>query len=78
VISGTVNARTEVIIPVKILGTDGIAIEVDVILDTGFTGSLTLPDDLILSLGLSRRAGGRAILADGSSKSFGVFAAQVE
>ena len=77
-IIGTVNARTEAIVTVRILGSDGIAIEVDAILDTGFTGSLTLPDSLIVSLGLSRRASSRANLADGSSKSFEVYAAQVE
>jgi len=78
VIRGTVNARTEAVIPIKILAADGIAIEVDAILGTGFTGSLTLRDSLVMSLGLSRRAGSRANLADGSSKSFGVYAAQVE
>ena len=77
-IRGTVNARTEAVIPIRILAFDGIAIEVDAILDTGFTVSLTLPDSLIASLGLSRRAGSRAFLADGSSKSCGVYAAQVE
>ena len=77
-IRGTVNARTEAVIPIKILAADGIAIEVDAILGTGFTGSLTLRDSLVMSLGLSRRAGSRANLADGSSKSFGVYAAQVE
>jgi clan AA aspartic protease len=78
VISGKVNARAEAVIPISILASDGIAIEVNAILDTGFTGSLTLPDALIASLGLSRRAGSTANLADGSSKSFGVYAAQVE
>ena len=47
------------------------------VVDTGYTGSLTLPAGVATSLGLARRSGGRAVLADGSVRRFDTFAAEV-
>lgn len=50
---------------------------VDAILDTGFTGSLTLPFALIESLGLRWRSRSSAVLANGESLAFDLFLATV-
>ena len=58
-------------------GLDGVETEVDAVVDTGYTGSLALPAAVVASLGLTRRSGGRAVLADGSLRRFDTFAAEV-
>jgi predicted aspartyl protease len=50
---------------------------VDVIVDSGFTASLTLPMTRMSALGLARQSGGTAVLADGSVRQFDIFAAEV-
>jgi clan AA aspartic protease len=74
---GTVNARLEAIVRLKLRGPAGDELEIDAVIDTGYTGSLTLPARVAQALGLSRRAGGRAVLADGSVRRFDTFAAEV-
>ena len=51
-IIGTVNAQLEILIRVPIRDAAGYEQEVEAQLDTGFTGSLTIPHALITSLGL--------------------------
>ena len=51
--------------------------EVEVLLDTGFTGSLTLPPSLIASLGLRWRSRSNAILANGKVEEFDIYVATV-
>ena len=48
--------------------------KVEVVIDTGFTGFLMLPSDLIKRLKLQLIGNRRAILGDGSSVSFDLFA----
>ena len=74
---GAVNARLEAIITLRIRGPSGDELEVAAVIDTGYTGSLTLPAGVAASLGLARRSGGRAVLADGSVRRFDTFAAEV-
>jgi len=50
---------------------------VDVIVDSGFTASLTLPVTMVTALGLARQSGGTAVLADGSVRQFDICAAEV-
>jgi clan AA aspartic protease len=50
---------------------------VETVIDTGFTGSVTLPLSLITSLGLPRAGWGKAILADGSRIAFDLYEATV-
>jgi clan AA aspartic protease len=76
-VHGAVNARIEAILRLRVRGPTGSEIEVDAVLDTGYTGSLTLPTAVADSLGLVRRSGGQAVLADGSSRRFDTFAAEV-
>ena len=74
---GAVNARLEAILRLKVRGPKGVEVEIDAVLDTGYTGSLTLPASVAHSLDLVRRSGGQAVLADGSSRRFDTFAAEV-
>ena len=46
-------------------------------MDTGFSGSLTLPPAIISTLGLPFRSRGSAILADGNQAQFDIYAATV-
>ena len=76
-ISGSVNARHEILIRVPVHDAAAREQQVEAILDTGFTGSLTLPPALIASLGLPWRSLGGAVLANGSVEQFDVYAATV-
>jgi len=74
---GEVNERLEAIVPLRVRGPAGDELELAAVIDTGYTGSLTLPAVVAASLGLARRSGGRALLADGSVRRFDTFAAEV-
>ena len=76
-IRGTVNARHEVVVRLRVRGPSGGESDMDVIVDTGFTASLTLPVTMVSALGLARQSGGTAVLADGSVRQFDIFAAEV-
>jgi predicted aspartyl protease len=51
--------------------------EVDAIINTEYTGQLTLPPDLVSALNLPRLRQSRALLADGSEIMFDVYEAAV-
>jgi clan AA aspartic protease len=51
--------------------------EIDAVIDTGYTGSLTLPPSVVAALGLRWRSMDRFTLADGSECVFDVYTAQV-
>lgn len=69
-IEGVVNATREPVITLAVQGPSGRAREIEAVIDTGFTGFLTLPPGLISELGLPFVAGNRATLADGSEVVF--------
>lgn len=75
-ITGIVKAG-EARIRLKVKGARGREQEVEAILDTGYTESLTLPPTLIAALGLRWRSVDRARLADGSECSFDVYVGKV-
>jgi clan AA aspartic protease len=77
-ISGTVNARLEAVIRLRVRGTGGAELDFDAVIDTGFTSSLTLPASAVTALGLVRQSAGSAVLGDGSVRSFDVYAADVQ
>ena len=52
-ITGTVNANREAIIHLIALGPQGHQQEIEAVIDTGFTGFLTMPPALVAVLGLS-------------------------
>jgi clan AA aspartic protease len=53
-------------IRINVMGFRGREREVEAVIDTGYTGSITLPAALIAALGLRFRSVDRALLADGS------------
>ena len=72
-ITGLVNAALEATIPLLLQGSSGQSQLVDAVIDTGFTGFLTLPKVLVNTLQLPwiRRTVG--VLADGSQRVFDVY-----
>src|SRR5437762_13370584 len=76
-VTGAVNPFREAIVRLYVRGPSGQEQEVEALVDTGFTGALTLPPDLIAALGLPFRRSGRGLLADGTQSLFAVFEATV-
>ena len=64
-------------IRLKVRGLQGREQEVEAVVDTGYTASLTLPPALIEALGLHWQTVDRVRLADGSICNFDVFEAKV-
>ena len=54
-ITGMVNAHREALIPLSVQNANGQARAIDAVIDTGYTGGLTLPSALIAALGLTWR-----------------------
>lgn len=75
-IVGRITNNQEAIIELEIVGLNRQA-KIEVVIDTGFDGYLTLPGDLINRLGL-RQAGRRyAILGDGNTVALELYRAKV-
>lgn len=49
---GEVTPEFEAVVPVRILGPEGTSLVADAVIDTGFTGHLTLPEEFVRRLGL--------------------------
>lgn len=77
-IQGTVNARGEATVRLRLRGPAGAEADVEAVIDTGYSASLTLPAATITALGLTRQTGGRAVLGDGSIRTFDIYAAELE
>ena len=75
-IVGVVNQRLEAVISLRVQG-PAAQQEVDVVIDTGFSGSLTLPTSIIQSSGLPWRSRGKVILANGAIEPFDIHSATV-
>ena len=76
-ITGVVNADHEATIQLVIQGDHGQQETIEAVIDTGFTGSLTLPPLLITALGMQWRGRQHAMLGDGSVRFFEVYAATI-
>jgi clan AA aspartic protease len=74
---GKVTANREAVIALRVQGPGGQEQEIDAVIDTGFTGELTLPPRIIAALGLSWLTDGQAMLANGQIETFPVYAATV-
>ena len=68
--------RDEARIPLKLQGPRGER-QIEAVIDTGYSGTLTLPRKLIKDLGLAWHTFDRSVLADGSECLFDVFTASV-
>ena len=71
-ITGTVNADCEAVILLVVVGPNRQQRTVDGVIDTGFSGDLTLPTEVIALLGLTWLGREPGILADGSTDLFDV------
>ena len=76
-IRGSVNADDEAIIDLVVRGPDDQEQPIEAVVDTGFTGFLTLSPSVINELGLSWRGREYAMLGDGQIYPFDVYAATV-
>ena len=75
-IVGIVRGR-EPLIRLTIRGFRGLQQEIEAVVDSGYTGWLTLPPTVIAALNLRWQSFGRGILADGSVSTFDVYQAKV-
>ena len=57
----------EAMLPLRVIGSSGMLAEVGATVDTGFTGSLCLPPDVVRYLSVPFIGRGVAVLADGST-----------
>ena len=76
-IEGVVNAYYEAVVRLSLLNTSGESREVDVVVDTGFNGFLTLPPTLVAELGLTRLGRKSLILANGERDVFDMYGVTV-
>ena len=75
-IVGIVQGR-EAVIRITVRGFRGPRRDIKAVVDSGYTGWLTLPPTVIAALNLRWRTFARAILADGSVSTFDVYQAKV-
>jgi len=75
-IVGIVQGR-EALIRLTVRGSRGHHQDIEAVVDSGYTGWLTLPPTLVAALQLRWRTFGRGILADGSVSSFDVYHARI-
>lgn len=72
-IEGVVNSAYEAVILLSLRGPAGQAQKVEAVIDTGFTGFMTLPPSLVAQLGLVFMGTSEATLADGSEVTFDAY-----
>ena len=65
-ITGKITANREAIIELEVIGSNQRREKVEAVIDTGFNGYLTLPNDLINSLKLQRAGSRHVTLGDGN------------
>ena len=75
--TGTVNGSREAILPLRVTGPAGSAV-VPAVIDTGFSGFLTLSPGTVLALGLVYVMRGASTLADGSRDEYDMYRADIE
>lgn len=72
-ITGRVNESLEAVIVLTIQGRGELPADIEVTIDTGFNGHLTLPRSLIQQLDMEWIDSGKALLADGSEQLFDLY-----
>jgi clan AA aspartic protease len=77
VIHGAVTASREPVVRLRVRGPAGVT-DVELVVDTGFTGALVLPTTIVTALGLPWRSGGTAVLADGMTHQTDYYEAELE
>jgi len=76
-IVGAMTAQREAIVRLVVVGPGGQERQIEAVLDTGYTGSLTLPSTVVSDLDLPFRGRGNVVLGDGSESEFDIHEATV-
>ncbi len=76
-IQGVVTAAYEAVVSLTVQGPTGQFQEIEAVIDTGFTGFLTMPLGAVEELGLPFLNTGQVTLADGSESILNVYSATV-
>lgn len=76
-IEGVVNASYEAMVTLLLRGPDGDVRDIEAVIDTGYSGFLTLPPRLVAELGLPFVTSAQATLANGSEETFDVHSVTV-
>jgi clan AA aspartic protease len=74
-IIGNVNTNREAVITLTVLGTNQQRQEIKAVVDTGYTGFLTLPSSVIATLELTWYMQQECIIGDGSTSMFNLYEA---
>ncbi len=74
---GLVSDYLELTISLRLRGLAGRTADVTAVIDTGYSGSLTLPTEVVAALALPRRATTQAVLADGTVRRFDTYTAEL-
>ena len=77
-IEGVVNDAYEAVISLSLEGPEGRQSEIQVVIDSGYTGFLTLPASLVTELGLYSLGKSHAVLANDDDVEFDVYSIIVE
>jgi len=72
-----VTGDREIVIPLELAASDGVAVSLETVVDTGFNGFLTLPSALLNKLGASLAGTRRATLGDGTIVEVDVYLVKV-
>lgn len=75
--TGVVNANGEAMLRVVVGDLATQRIVIDALIDTGYTGNLTLPPSTIAALNLPWRGSEEGVLGDGSTQMFDVYSATI-
>lgn len=76
-IYGVVNSNCEATIRLVVGNQNAQRQVIDAVIDTGYTGFLSLPSEIIVALNLSWTGIDRGTLGDGSETTFNVYAATI-
>ena len=66
-ITGTINAKIEAVVALEVFEAQGASHTLEAILDTGYSGCLSLPPETAAAFGLNSTGFERVTLADGST-----------
>ena len=76
-ITGRVNTNLEATVRLSLRSRHGDETVVEAVVDTGYSGFLTLPVDLVKKLGLKFHKRGQAVLGDGTTVVFDTYEALI-
>lgn len=76
--TGSVNAKPEAVLPLRLRGASGVVRDVEALIDTGYNGALALPAALIALLGLPRLTSISVRLGDGTVRRVAAYSAELD